>query len=1123
MANLPKLAGFSLLYALLGWLCVIAFTPDLATSHLWPGSGLAVAALLLGGWCYLPAILFGTWLGELWLGAPPAVATLIAAAIGIEVLCILALLKIGRRFDRHITLLNDLLQLQLAGAAGAVVGAGIGTTILFVAGQTDGGAVFDHFTRWWMVDVLGITLVTPLVLVWRRKPDWQSRGRRTEALLALAITLLAGQIIFLGWFNWIFGNIAHGYWMFLPATWAAIRLGPHGALAVLTLTSLQGLAGARLDQGFLARDLQENNLAAYWGFMMVLTIVGMTIATYFAQLRRAREELRRDHELQASLRKLLEIAVQGEAASPTLQRMLDHILSIPWLALSQRGALFLMDEDGKELRMVAAHRLDSAARSHCARVPLGQCHCGRVARSGTAELSVAADERHETVYAGMTPHGHYVLPLVFGGSVLGVLSMQLPVGMAPTSQQEAFFAAAAGAIASYLARMQTEQQLTEHQAQLENRVRQRTAELATSEARTRAVLHTMADGVIQIDTHGKILLCNHAVGEMFGYEPEELVGTNVRELLPEEDRARHDELFSRFVETRTPNPLGRRREVVGWRKEGRAFPFELSSNELVDDEGSTFIAVLRDITQQKELEAKLIDARDEAERLAQLKSSFLANMSHEIRTPLGAVMGLARIGMRENRGRKAHDTCARILESGEYLLNVINDILDFSKIEAGKLTIDRHPTDLRALIDDVIALVAERAAAKGLALTNRPAPDLPTWVLGDATRIRQILINLLANAVKFTEQGSIDLTVLRDNEEIWFSVRDEGIGMTDEQRDRLFTPFEQADSSTTRKYGGTGLGLAISKNLASLMGGDIQVVSQLGRGSTFTLHLPLPETAAPTLSGQEKSAPAGRRLAGLRVLAAEDVAVNRLILADLLDEEGAMHVFAENGFAAIRQIETEPDGFDVILMDIQMPQMDGHEATRRIRQIAPTLPVIGLTAHALPDERIKCLEAGMVDHVTKPIDPDTLVDAILRHAHPTETRGATRPSTISACSSSASAAAGRLAGGIDWHALETRHKNRPAFIRKLLQAVLDSHSATPGKLRGLAENRDFDALAFLAHNLKGTAGNLAATDIQTLAAATETSARKHEADSVGLAIRLAGCVTVMIADIQDYLRQGDGR
>lgn len=961
LANLPKLAGFSILYALLGWWCVIAFTPDIATSHLWPGSGLAVAALLLGGWCYLPAILIGTWLGELWLGTPPVVAALIAVAIGIEVLCILALLKIGRRFDHHIAALNDLLQLQLTGAAGAVVGAGIGTTILFAAGQIDGGTVLDHFTRWWMVDVLGITLVTPLVLVWRRIPDWQARGRCLEALLGLTIAMLTGQIIFLGWFAGELGTVARSYWMFLPLLWAAIRLGPHGVLAILALTALQGLTGARLELGFFAHDLRETNLAVYWGYMMVLTVVGMTIATYFAQLRRAR-----------------------------------------------------------------------------------------------------------------------------------------------------------------LAQLAAEYELRREHAQLENRVRQRTAELAASEARTRAVLYTMEDGVIQIDAAGRIMLANYAVGRLFDYEPEDLIGKNVSILMPEPVRSQHDAYLKRYHATRATQIMGQQREVTGQRKDGSTFPLDLSINELVDDDGTTFIGVLRDLTLQHEIEAVRESALEEAHQLARLKSEFLANMSHEIRTPLGAVMGLARIGMRENRGRKAHDTCARILESGEYLLNVINDILDFSKIEAGKLTIDKQPMNLRATIDDAIALVDERAAAKGLMLTSRLAPDLPSWVQGDATRIRQILINLLANAVKFTERGSIDLTVLRDNEEIWFSVRDEGIGMTDEQRDRLFAPFEQADSSTTRKYGGTGLGLAISKNLASLMGGDIRVASQFGRGSTFTLHLPLPETAAPARTGQEKSAPAGRRLAGLRVLAAEDVAVNRLILGDLLDEEGATYVFAENGVEAVRQVETEPDGFDVILMDVQMPKMDGHEATRRIRQIAPTLPVIGLTAHALTEERVKCLEAGMVDHVTKPIDPDTLVDAILRHAHPTATAKVAGPAHTPACTPSASVTAGRLAGGIDWQALETRYKNKSAFVRKLLQTVLDSHSVTPDKLRGLAENRDFDALAFLAHSLKGAAGNLAAADIQALAATTETSARRHAAGSVDLAIRLAGCVTVMIADIQDYLRQGAG-
>ncbi len=378
------------------------------------------------------------------------------------------------------------------------------------------------------------------------------------------------------------------------------------------------------------------------------------------------------------------------------------------------------------------------------------------------------------------------------------------------------------------------------------------------------------------------------------------------------------------------------------------------------------------------------EARLAAETASEAKSHFLANMSHEIRTPLTAVQGFARIGSRDSQDPACRATFTRIHDAGSHLLGVINDILDFSKIEAGKLEIENRPFHLAGITAEAVSLMTGRAAEKGLELSYRPSPDLPAWIVGDPLRLRQILVNLLSNAIKFSRHGTIDLTVLRVDDEIWFAVRDEGIGMTAEEIARLFRPFEQADSSTARKYGGTGLGLSISMNLASLMGGTIQVVSTPWRGSTFTLQLPFREVA---MSPASETAPANSfspagKLAGFRVLVAEDLEANRLILADLLDEAGATCVFAENGRVAVERVAAAPQAFDVVLMDIQMPEMDGNEATRRIHAIAPELPVIGLTAHGLSQDRATSLAAGMKDHLTKPIDPKVLVTAILCWATP---------------------------------------------------------------------------------------------------------------------------------------------
>jgi CheY-like chemotaxis protein len=318
-------------------------------------------------------------------------------------------------------------------------------------------------------------------------------------------------------------------------------------------------------------------------------------------------------------------------------------------------------------------------------------------------------------------------------------------------------------------------------------------------------------------------------------------------------------------------------------------------------------------------------------------------------------------------------------DSASSLLVLLIDILDFSKLEAGKLAVERAPFRLAELVESASTLVVGRTQAKGLALRVDLAPGLPEWVEGDALRIKQVLVNLLGNAIKFTERGSVQLSVAQEGERVAFHVTDTGIGISQEQLSHLFRPFEQADGSTTRRFGGTGLGLAISHNLAQLMGGEIVVQSQPGEGSVFTLRLPLAAVAAPDVVLPADAAP-GRRLAGLRVLAAEDNEVNRMVLQGQLELEGAQVVFATNGQEAVDAVaQSGPAAFHAVLMDVQMPVMDGLEATRRIRALTPLLPVIGLTAHALVEERERCLAAGMVEHVAKPVELDALVAALRRH------------------------------------------------------------------------------------------------------------------------------------------------
>ena len=385
--------------------------------------------------------------------------------------------------------------------------------------------------------------------------------------------------------------------------------------------------------------------------------------------------------------------------------------------------------------------------------------------------------------------------------------------------------------------------------------------------------------------------------------------------------------------------------------------------------------------------ADLEASRAEAERLARVKSEFLANMSHEIRTPLNGVLGLAHIGYRESQGRdRAQDTFARIVSSGQLLLGIINDILDFSKIEAGKLRVEVIPVDPGKIIGETLELMEERAQAKGLALRFHRASPLPPRCMADPLRIGQVLLNLLSNAIKFTENGSVTLSASHDGEHLLFQVRDTGIGMSAAEIAKVFAPFEQADNSITRKFGGTGLGLTITHRIVELMGGTLRAESEPGKGSVFEVRLPSALVSVVSVDAGEacladvpQGAP-GARLAGYNVLVAEDNEVNQMVLEELLLEEGACVTLTGNGQEAVDCLRASGAGaFHVVLMDVQMPVMDGYAATREIHVLAPALPVIGQTAHAFDEERARCFAAGMVAHLAKPIDPERMVRAILRH------------------------------------------------------------------------------------------------------------------------------------------------
>ena len=604
--------------------------------------------------------------------------------------------------------------------------------------------------------------------------------------------------------------------------------------------------------------------------------------------------------------------------------------------------------------------------------------------------------------------------------------------------------------------------------------------------------------------------------EVLGYRREEVIGHSAAEL----------NLFARPEQAEEiGRQLHRDQRVVNFELQVRARDGRLLdglfSGELIQSQGREYLlSVMIDITRRKQAEVELKktieqleeataranDLAAEAELASVAKSEFLANMSHEIRTPMNGVIGMTGLLLDTELDENQRQYAETVRTSGENLLNLINDILDFSKIEAHKLELEELEFDLTQTLKELVDVLGLQARNKGLQLSCDLALEIPEQLLGDPGRLRQILTNLVGNAIKFTENGAVAIRVEVDQENteslrLRFAVQDSGIGIPADKRDRLFKSFSQVDASTTRRYGGTGLGLAICKQLVTMMGGSIGVNSQPGQGSEFWFTAVFGRVAgcAPDqtrlsteISGfrelkVEVSTTSDNRFAGARVLVAEDNPVNQQVALGILRKFGLKADTVGNGAEALTALASLP--YDLVLMDVQMPEMDGFTATRKLREpgakvLNPRIPVIAMTAHAMAGDREKCLAAGMDDYVSKPISPTALLEVLHRHLNPeTGQKGA-------------AGAARQMAGHSETAAPAW---DRASFMERLLddkelavviiQAFLDD---VPGQLDRLEQafaTLDQVLAERQAHTIKGAAANVGAESLREIAAFMEDRAR----------------------------------
>lgn len=654
--------------------------------------------------------------------------------------------------------------------------------------------------------------------------------------------------------------------------------------------------------------------------------------------------------------------------------------------------------------------------------------------------------------------------------------------------------------------------------------------LRDSEARGRAILNAAVDAIITIDENGLIKSFNQAALKLFGYSHHEMIGENVKMLMPAPFRDEHDNYLQNYKVSGIRRVIGLGREAVGRRKDGSTFPMELSVSEVKMGDYRYFTGIVRDITDRKRYEQRLKavaeeaseselrvkaqakeltqqakrlkEAQLDAEHANRAKSDFLANMSHEIRTPLTAILGYANELASTLQDGPDAQAVEIIKRNGEHLLEIMNDILDISKIESGNVELECISACPAKIVAEVISLMQVRAKQKGIILTSNYGGKIPRFIEGSPVHLRQVLLNLIGNAVKFTQEGQVEIRLQmaerHDGHVLRFDVLDSGIGIPAKHLDRLFKPFSQADSSVGRSFGGTGLGLAISKRLVELMGGEISVESTPDVGSTFSFSIPLGKwshddmlrSPADINLETEVKPPKEQEvvdLTGGRILLAEDGKDNQRLITHYLEKAGAEVEIADNGrlaLEAIAKYSAQGKSFDLIVTDIQMPEMDGYTLTRTLRARGSKVPIVALSAHAMEEARIKCFEAGCSEYTSKPIEKTAFLSICRRWLDQNGQQAFEQADLLS--TPIIIVEEPQPQPNAIWSELADNHEFAP-----VIDSFLQSLTAKIDKLDEYMSEARFAELTILAQQLKGSGGGYGFQEITNAAVKVEDLAQNH--------------------------------